>query len=269
MRASRCILPASALLSICLLASPSFAVDRFEIQVYEADVNRPGQLALELHTNYTLQGTRTPSYEGEIAPNHVGRMTLEPALGLTEWLELGAYLQTLVAPDEGARWAGWKGRLKFVIPTRLTAPWFLGINMELGRVPRAVEEQGWANEFRPILGFNNGHWLFDINPIFGYALTGADKFKKDFEPAGKIAWNTQKGFSVGVEYYAGLGLLRNGFDPWSKQEHLLFGVFDLAHPAGASDDEEGEWELNVGLGRALTQADGPKWLVKTIVGRAF
>jgi len=98
-------------------------------------------------------------------------------------------------------------------------------------------------------------------------MTGPDKFKIDLEPAGKAAWNTQKGFSLGVEYYAGLGLLHDRLDPFSKQEHLLFGVFDLAQRADATDDSP--WELNVGVGRALSSADGPKWLVKTIVGRVF
>ncbi len=259
---------ASALL---LATSLTHAMDRFEIQVYEPEMNRPGQLALELHSNYTLKGSTTPDYPGHIPPNHVGRMTLEPALGVTEWFELGAYLQMMVSPEGGAQWGGWKGRGKFVVPTRLTGRFFFGINAEIGKVPGRVEEDGWANEFRPLIGYDDGWVLIDVNPIFGYALSGPDKFKVDIEPAGKVTVNTQKGFALGAEYYSGLGLLSRGLSPWSQQEHMLFAVFDLKDPKGTKEEEEegGEWELNVGVGRALTEVTGPQWIIKSVVGRSF
>ena len=250
------------------LARSAGALDRFEVQVYEPDLNRPGQFGLELHSNYTLRGNSAPEYAGQVPPDRVARFTLEPALGVTNWLEVGAYLQAMIAPDVGAQWAGWKLRTKFVLPVELTTPWFCGINLELGRMPKRVEEEGWANEIRPFLGFNNGRILVDFNPILGYALTGPDKFKPDFEPAGKLSFNTQRGFSLGAEYYSSLGRFAKGFDVWKSQEHMLFGVFDLAPPSGA-DDEAGAWELNLGVGRSLTAAPGPEWLVKGIVGRAF
>jgi hypothetical protein len=256
-------------LAVAGLSTTAFAMDRFEIQVYEADTNKLGQFGLELHSNYTLKGTSTPAYDGQVPPNHVAHFTLEPAFGITRWLELGGYLQAMVAPDVGAQWGGWKLRTKFVVPTELTLPWFFGINLEIGRVPKKVDEQGWANEFRPILGFNNGHVLIDVNPIFGYALTGPDKLKPDFEPAGKFALNTQRGFALGLEYYSSLGLFSKGFDALGNQEHMLFGTFDLSEPANAKEEEEGDWELNVGLGRSLTNAPGREWIVKAIVGKPF
>jgi len=269
MRSLQGVLSALVLMSAVAVSTQASALDRFEIQVYEPDMNKPGQFGLELHSNYTMRGTRTPEYDGEIPPNGVARFTLEPAFGITKWFELGAYLQTMIAPDEGAKWAGWKLRTKFAVPYELTKPWFVGINLELGRVPKRVEEEGWANEFRPILGFNNGHVLIDVNPIFGYALTGPDRLKPDLEPAGKVAINTQRGFALGAEYYAGLGLVSKGLEPWSNQEHLLFGTFDLAERAAAHDADDEGWELNVGVGRSLTSAPGPQWLIKTIVGRPF
>lgn len=252
-----------------LLAAPATAraVDKFEIQVYEPDVNRPGQLGLEVHTNYTPAGRKLPDYAGEIPPNHVGRLTLEPALGVTEWLELGAYVQTMVAPAEGVRWAGAKLRAKFVVPPRLTGDFFFGINLELGRVPKSVEEEGWANEFRPIVGYDDG-WLFaDLNPIFGYALTGPERFEPDFEPAGKLGVNTQQGFRLGVEYYAGLGPF-SGFAPVRAQEHLGFVTLDLAPPAHTEVSGD-TWELNTGVGHGFTEGTPQEWIVKAIVGRAF
>jgi hypothetical protein len=79
--------------------------------------------------------------------------------------------------------------------------------------------------------------------------------------------------------------------PLVKQDHLLFLTFDLAEPAGLrtaskpstpstvgtpeqtarekASEEAGEWELNVGLGRALTDSTPQQWIGKVIVGRAF
>ena len=273
--------PAALILAASLGAPASAAaLDRFEIQVYQAEINAPGQLGLELHLNYTFSGIATPQHPGEVPPNHVGRLTLEPAVGVTEWLELGAYLQFMLAPGGDARFGGAKLRAKLVLPARLQErlgiPVFLGLNVEVGRVPVAVEEQGWANEFRPIIGWKNDRWLVAVNPIFGYALSGPDRFRIDFEPCAKIAFNTQVGFAVGAEYYAGLGFIGEGFLPVHEQEHLLLGVIDLVPPprqdrgGRAGTTEEGSsWEVNLAVGGALTSATAQHFIAKTIIGRSF
>jgi hypothetical protein len=277
----------AALLGLLFEATPAHALDLFEIQIYEAEVNRPWQPGLELHTNYTFSGHKTPEYNGQEVPHQATRLTLEPAIGITEFLEVGAYLQNMLNRDGAYRFSGFKLRTKFVIPKRYTGKFFFGFNAEIGKVPRAIEQEGWANEFRPIAGWYNGTWLFDVNPIFGYALSGSDKFKPDLEPGGKIGFNTQQGFMVGAEYYAGLGLLTS-MSPVSDQSHLLFLTVDLVEPhtvlpdppAAAMTDpngkpatpretEEEDWELNVGIGRSLTDATPQQWILKTIVGRAF
>jgi hypothetical protein len=251
---------------ILLLATPAVAMDKFEIQVYQGEHNDPGQASVELHTNYTLRGHREPAYPGETPPDGVARFTLEPALGVTDWLELGAYLQVMVGPDNGAEFGGWKLRSKLVVPARLRLPLILGINVELGRVPKSVEEEGWANEFRPIIGMGFGRFQFTFNPIFGFALTGPEAGKPDFEPALKAKWNTQRGFAVGVEHYAAFGRFDQGFVGLHQQEHVTFAVFDLEAPEG---QPESAWELNVAIGRSLTDVTPQRWLAKVIVGRAF
>jgi hypothetical protein len=262
----------SALLLVLALLAPARAraLDRFEIQVYTADVDEPGRFGLEAHLNFTPSGVRDPAYPGEVAPHRNGRLTLEPSYGVAEWLELGAYLQLLVAPGGDYRYGGNKLRAKLVLPDELRRalgiPLFLGLNAEIGKVPKAIEQEGWANEFRPIIGWTDGRFLAVVNPIFGYTLTGPDRFEPDFEPCGKLAWNTQRGFSVGVEYYAGLGLVSEGLAPRSAQEHLVFAIFDLAPPKGV---ERGTWELDLGVGAGLTSATAQRAVLKAIVGRSF
>lgn len=252
-------------------AAPARAADKFEIQVYQGEHNRPWQPSIELHTNFTFAGRATPSYEGEVPADGALRLTLEPALGITEWLELGAYLQGMRSGSGDVLFSGWKLRAKFVVPERLRLPVTLGMNIEVGRVPLAVDQNGWANEFRPIIGGRVGRIGATLNPLFGFSLTGPQAYQPDFEPAGKVKVITDLGFAVGAEYYAGLGQFSTGFLPYSQQEHLVFAAFDLAEPPGSEEEEgEEEWELNVGIGRGLTSpGTAQDWIAKVILGRAF
>jgi hypothetical protein len=249
-----------------LVALPVLAMDAFEIQVYQGEHNDPGQASVELHSNYTIRGRGEPAYQGETPPDRVLRFTLEPAIGIAEWMEVGAYLQAMVSPSGGTEFGGWKLRTKFVVPARLRLPLVLGINIELGRVPVAVEQEGWANEFRPIIALPLGRFALVFNPIFGFALTGPEAGKPDFEPAVKAKWNTNRGFALGLEHYAGLGRFDQGFAGLHQQEHVTFAVFDLEPAEGQA---ESGWELNLAVGRSLTDATPQRWIVKAIVGRAF
>ena len=63
-----------------------------EIQVYDAETNSPGQLSLQLHSNYTPVGRKLADFEGGIVPNRTLNGVPEWAYGMTDWLELGAYV---------------------------------------------------------------------------------------------------------------------------------------------------------------------------------
>ncbi len=249
-------------------ATAAHAADTFEIQVYQGEHNEPLQPSLELHLNDTLIGHTAPSYPGETPLDGAQHLTYELALGVTDWLELGAYLQVGHSPAAGGEFGGWKLRAKLVAPERLHWPVRLGLNIEVGRVPVSVEPEGWANEFRPIIGVDFGRWSMTLNPIIGFALTGPDAFKPELEPALKVAFDTRLGFAVGAEYYASLGRFDLGFSPLVEQEHLAFLALDLVPPPGAPPSWGG-WELNLGVGTALTRATPQQLIVKAIFGRAF
>lgn len=258
----------TAFFALTALSGASGATDKFEIQVYQGEHNEPGQLSAELHTNYTIVGHTIPTYEGETPADRALRFTFEPAVGITDWLELGAYFQTMFSPAAGADFAGWKLRVKVIAPDRWKLPIKLGLNVELGRVPRSVEDDGWANEFRPIIGFHWWRFGLTFNPLIGFPLVGPDAGKPDFEPATKLKFNTNLGFAVGAEYYSGLGRFDVGFSPLREQEHLLFAAFDLEPPVGAPE-QSNAWELNVGLGAGLTDGTAQQCVAKMIVGHAF
>lgn len=252
-----------------LVVRSAWALDLAEIQVYQSEVNRPGQFGLELHANHTLRGKREVEYPGHVPPDRVTRLTFEPAIGVTEWLELGMYFQLLRGPDDGVQYAGAKLRAKLVVPERISGRYMFGLNIEVGRIPHAIEVDGWANELRPIVGYKDGWVLVSFNPIIGYAFTGPERFRPHFEPALKGWINTQLGFALGGEYYAGLGLFDQGFSRWRGQEHLALVAFDLAEKANAAEDDDDEWEWNVAFGRGFGPATAQEWLLKTIVGKPF
>ena len=71
---------------------------------------------------------------------------------MTSWLEVGAYLLLFDAPAHGFQYAGSKVRAKLLAPKSLGERFFLGLNVEVGRVVKELEPDQWANELRPFLG---------------------------------------------------------------------------------------------------------------------
>jgi hypothetical protein len=65
---------------LCLPALPARAQDNYEIQVYGADTVPPNHLMVELHTNYTLQGSKQV-VDGVQPSNHAWHETLEITRG--------------------------------------------------------------------------------------------------------------------------------------------------------------------------------------------
>lgn len=248
------------LVVVCALPGMARAVDPFEIQVYEGDINQAGRIGLEVHANLVPAGNRTPDPPAQVAPDDLFRLTLEPSLGLLEWWEVGAYLQFALEPGapEG-HFGGFKLRSKWIVPRRLTGDFVLGLNVEVGRGVAVFGSAQWDTEFRPIIVWSRGPLLFAANPMVGWALSGPDvQLEPDLEPAVKVRMDSGLGFGVGLEYFAGLGRL-SAVPPVAQQEHVFYLVADLL---GAPFD------LNLGVGRGLSAAAND-WTVKSILGVGF
>jgi hypothetical protein len=109
------------------LAAPALAADE-EIQVYEDDLDMPGQFGLDVHNNYVASGDPGVDYPGEIASLHRYRMTPEWSYGLTQNIELGAYLPLTTIDSQGHFEAdGFKGRIKFIAPHPQEQDWYWGL----------------------------------------------------------------------------------------------------------------------------------------------
>jgi hypothetical protein len=238
-----------AIAALCL-GSLARAQDPFEIQVYDATVAGPLEPGIEIHLNHFFEGTTEPGPGGEVPTEHLTHLTFEPHLGLTPWWEIGLYLQTVLRPDWHWDSGGIKLRTKFRWPDDVGAFRF-ALNMELARISKRYEADGWGTEFRPIIDARWGRWYLSLNPIIGFPLAGPDAWKPDFEPATKVSFDVGGSCAIGLETYSAFGQFGN-FLPWDEQTHRVFAVVDASWP----------WfGLNFGVGYGT----GPeKWIVKAI-----
>jgi hypothetical protein len=91
-----------ALAFAILLAEATALAQTDEIQVYDAEINDPGQFSLQLHNNYTPIGRQSPNFPGGIVPNHTLNGVPEWAYGIVDWLELGRMRRYTPGPATGA-----------------------------------------------------------------------------------------------------------------------------------------------------------------------
>lgn len=206
---------------VFFLATSARAQDAFEIQVYNSETAPPKESGFELHIN--------------TSGDQFSHFTLEPHLGLLNWLEVGAYFQTELRPDGNFDYAGVKLRIKGRVPRRIGRVLGLALNLEI-----ASEPEGYAAEARPIIDLQWKRLYLAINPIVSFDFRG----NVDFEPAAKFSVILIPALSIGAEYY---GTVENRIN-------RIFGALDV---------EYGRIGLNLGAGYSFGD---DKWIVKAIVG---
>jgi len=241
-----------------LSASSARAQDRFEIQVYDSETAGPWVPGLELHLNYVFSGTTLPSADGAEPTSNVFHLTFEPHLGLGEWAELGAYLQTALTPGPDYDYAGVKLRVKLRYPEKLFGMLGLAVNFEVSDVPAVFEPNVWGLEMRLIADLRWRLLYFSLNAIIGMDLQGALAGQPQLSPAAKASvfyWDHPGlACAAGLEYYGALGPFKDFYGA-SEQFHSLYGVLDFM-----SDYVD----LNIGLGYGWGAAD--PWVGKAILG---
>lgn len=248
------------LVAIAVVLSPGVAraVDPFEIQVYDGNVNAPGQVGIETHLNTVIAGRREATAP-ELPANHQSHFTAEFPIGITSWWEGGVYLQTALLADGSFRYGGSKLRSKFVAPARAGSPFRFGVNLEVSRLPEEFDRDRWGAEIRPIATWSSagGAVYASVNPIVDVSLAGPGRGDAPaFEPAATVLYVVDGLASFGLEYYADLGPIGD-WSPASAEEHYLFEVFNLLR-----------WkrlELNGGVGEGLTEGSN-RFVAKVILG---
>jgi hypothetical protein len=241
-----------------VIATPLAAQENYEIQVYGSETVARGVTMFELHSNYTIDGRRIISDDGELPTYHALHETLEITHGFSAWSELGFYWFMTKPDGQGLQWVGTHLRPRVRVPESWDWPVGVSISQEIGYARARFAGDTWTYELRPIIDKQMGRWYVSINPALEKSLRGPTASTPFiFSPNVDVGYDVTKEVNLAVEYYGATGTL-NRLDPIADEQHQIFGAVNL----NVSPD----WEFNFGYGTQLTAA-GDKKIVKMILGR--
>ncbi len=233
--------------------------DNYEIQVYSYDTVEPGHTMVELHSNFTVEGSTT-TVDGVRPTNHAEHETIEITRGFTPWFETGFYIFTSERSGDGIDWVGDHIRPRFRVPASWHWPVGVSLSNEIGYQRHAFSADTWTWEIRPIVDQKVGRWYWSLNPTFDRSFHGPSVNKGlEFSPNFKFSYDVTPKVAAGLEYYGALGPV-TGFDPLKDQMHQIFPTLDL--------NVSPRWEFNFGVGVGMTRSTD-HLIVKAILGYRF
>ena len=238
---------------------PAIAQDNYEIQVYSYDTVEPGHTMVELHSNFTIDGSKTVQ-DGVLPTNHAEHETIEITRGVTDWFEVGFYIFTYERNGQGVQWVGDHIRPRVRVPKKWNWPVGVSLSNELGYQRRKFSVDTWTWEIRPIVDKQIGRWYFSVNPTLDRSFHGQSVHQGVvFSPNFKFSYDFTKKITGGLEYYGSAGPV-TGFLPLNEQQHQIFPAIDL--------NLSPKWEINFGLGVGVTRATD-HLIAKMILGYRF
>ena len=254
-----CKLLGVGLAASCFAAIPAAAQDNYEIQVYSYDTVAPHHTMVELHSNFTIDGTKQ-AVDGVAATNHAWHETIEITRGFTSWFETGFYIFTSARAGDGWDWVGDHIRPRFRVPEKWHWPVGVSVSNEIGYQRRKFSADTWTWELRPVIDKQMGRWYWSFNPTFDRSFHGPGVNQgMVFSPNFKLSYEVTKKVAAGFEYYGSLGPV-TGFDPIQDQQQQIFPTIDL--------NLGPQWEINFGLGVGVTRSTD-HLIAKMILGYRF
>jgi hypothetical protein len=235
------------------------AQDNYEIQVYSVDTVEPGATMLELHSNFTFEGSKQ-TIDGVRPTNHALHETIEITQGWNSWFETAWYIFTSANPGYGWQWVGDHIRPRVRAPENWHWPVGVSLSSEFGYQRAAYSADTWTLELRPIVDKQIGRWYLSFNPALDRSFHGASVHKGvEFSPNFKAGFDFTKKINAGLEYYGALGPV-TCFDPLRDQMQQIMPTIDL--------NLSPKWEFNFAVGVGVTRSTD-HLLVKMILGRRF
>jgi hypothetical protein len=240
-------------------AKPAHAQDNYEIQVYGSETVDPGKTMVELHSNFTIDGSKT-IIDGVLPTNHAEHETIEITHGFNDWFEVGFYIFTAERSGYGVQWVGDHIRPRVRIPPKWKWPVGVSVSNEIGYQRAKFSVDTWTWEIRPIVDKQIGPWYWSFNPTLDRSFHGASVDQGVvFSPNVKFSYNFTSKIAGGLEYYGSSGPI-TGFLPINQQQHQIFPAIDL--------NVSPKWEINFGLGVGITRATD-HLIAKMILGYRF
>lgn len=248
-----------AVLLLALSCGSSWGQGNYEVQVYPAETVAPGGTMFELHSNFTVQGSKEV-IDGARPTNHQLHETLEITHGFNEWFETGFYVFTSADTTYGWNWVGDHIRPRVRIPPSWKWPVGISLSTEIGYQRAVYSPDTWTWEIRPIIDKQLGKLYLSFNPSFDRSFHGPSiRQGLEFSPNFKVGYDITKQINAGFEYYGALGPV-TAFDPLRDQQQQIIPSIDL--------NLSPNWEFNFGVGVGMTQGTD-HLLVKMILGRRF
>jgi len=250
------------LLAFILFFAVNVQAQSYEVQVYSAPTLETGVTMVELHSNFTINGSKTIDQYGMLPTQHVFHETIELTHGFAPWFETGFYIFTSIGSDGRTNYVGSHIRPRFAIPESFHWPVGLSLSLEYGWQKRAFSPDVETIEIRPIIDkkFLHDRLYVAFNPVFDHSFKGPSRVQGYvFSPNVKVGYDVTKKLNLGIEYYGTLGPIHE-FLPYDQQAQQLFAVTDI--------DFGPSWEFNAGIGYGLSPGSD-KLIVKTIIGRRF
>jgi hypothetical protein len=235
------------------------AQDNYEIQVYGSETVEKGHTMLELHSNYTFNGSKT-QFEGQFPTNHMLHETVEITHGWTPWFETGFYFFNAIGSDGRSNYVGSHIRPRIAAPEEWKWPVGVSVSFEFGFQKKEYSANTSTLEIRPIMDKKLGKWYLSLNPTLDQSFAGPDADRGIiFSPNVKASYDVSKVVALGFEYYGSTGPFFH-YDPFQDEEHQLFAAIDL--------NTNPNWEFNGGFGYGFTRSTD-KAILKIIIGRRF
>jgi hypothetical protein len=214
------------------------AQGNYEVQVYGSEMVPPGRTMVELHSNFTFEGSKT-AVDGVRPDEHALHETIEITQGFNEWFE--THIRPRIRVPEAWHW-----------------PMNVSLSTEFGYQRRSYSTDTWTWEIRPIVDKQLGRWYLAFNPALERSFHGLEVSKGvTFSPAVKVGYDVTKRVNMGFEYYGATGSI-TGFDPLRDQLQAIMPAIDL--------NLGPNWEFNLATGIGMTGGTD-HLLVKLILGR--
>ena len=210
-------------------SSLSQAVFLDEIQVYDGEINEPGEFGLEIHANTTFKGQTSPYFPNQRVSQGGLRLTPEFSYGLTKTVELGFYLPTNYTPDYGYESSGYKARIKWLpIQNSDTQPWALGGNFEYSVLNTGMEYPRKGAQFRGIVAWKNSQWSLAFNPVIDSGRSDGQNSDWELSYQSRAIRLTNGNGPItgyGIEYYQGQTAVNNGTPNSTPKQ--IFAILEL------------------------------------------
>lgn len=267
---------AAGVLVLSVAAGRAGAQDNYEIQVYPSETMAPGVLLTELHSNYTVEGSTTPSF-GMLPTQGQEHETVEFTQGINPWSEVGFYVFTEEKNGTGVQWVGDHIRPRVRIPPSWHWPVGVSLSNEIGYARAAYANPTWSWQMMPIVDQTVGKWYWSVNTTLNWGIhpislppgtpkSVVDYYYRDvsphgvtFGPAVAVTYQPNKVYNFGIEYYGYFGELGHFVDLHDQQQQFFPVVNLFVSP---------KWEINFGAGWGAT-ASTDHLIVKGILGRYF